>query len=65
MGGNRYYSNNYLYNVYTEIILRSIFFSFVNRFASVRLASYKDELLADWELALAAGEEPFRITPLQ
>jgi hypothetical protein len=25
---------------------------------------HKDELLADWELA-AAGEEPFRIAPLQ
>lgn len=25
---------------------------------------HKDELIADWELA-AAGEEPFRITPLQ
>ena len=25
---------------------------------------HKDELFADWELALA-GEEPFRIAPLQ
>jgi hypothetical protein len=25
---------------------------------------YKDELMADWELAVA-GEEPFRIAPLQ
>jgi hypothetical protein len=34
------------------------------RMVQVWLDIHKDELLADWELALA-GEEPFRIAPLQ
>jgi hypothetical protein len=34
------------------------------RMVQVWLDLHKDELLADWELALA-GEEPFRIAPLQ
>ena len=34
------------------------------RMVQVWLDLHKDEILADWELALA-GEEPFRIAPLQ
>ncbi|WP_417912624.1 DUF4160 domain-containing protein [Candidatus Electronema sp. TJ] len=34
------------------------------RMVQVWMDIHKDELLADWELALA-GEEPFRIAPLQ
>jgi hypothetical protein len=34
------------------------------RMVQVWMDLHKDELLADWELALA-GEEPFRIAPLQ
>ncbi len=34
------------------------------RMALAWIDIHKDELMADWELA-AAGEEPFRIAPLQ
>lgn len=34
------------------------------RMVQVWMDIHKDELLADWEMALA-GEEPFRIAPLQ
>ena len=34
------------------------------RMVQVWIDIHKEELLADWELA-AAGEEPFRIAPLQ
>lgn len=34
------------------------------RYVQAWIDIHKDELLADWELAVA-GDEPFRITPLQ
>ena len=36
----------------------------ISMFYRILVSIYRDELLADWELAVA-GDEPYRIAPLQ